>query len=274
MRLLRANLRKLVRRPASWVTLILLIALLALIFFALIAAARTSADPQAALGARLFVTFPGAYELVLTLILGIGGLLAVTYGAAIGGSEWGWGTLKAAVARGESRTRYTLLSYAAVAVFVLLGLVLAFLVGVLGAALGALVLGVGLGGMSDSDGLLRLPELFGRAGLALAMNAAFGYAVATVARSQLAGIAVGVGLFFAEGIAGLFLPDVFQWFPFSASSAVTSPAGGASVGGGGGGAAAIVTQLDPNTAVVVVIAWLVVALVVAALFTERAEIGG
>ncbi|HEY3334121.1 MAG TPA: hypothetical protein VGK16_02700 [Candidatus Limnocylindrales bacterium] len=271
MRLLRANLRKLIRRPASWVTLALLVALLALIYFALIAAARTSSDPQAALGARMFVTFPGAYELVLTLILGIGGLLAVTYGAAIGGSEWGWGTLKSAVARGESRSRYALLNFAAVAVFVFIGLVLAFLLGVVGAALGALVLGAGLGGVADTTGLLRLPELFGRAGLALAMNAAFGYAVATVARSQLAGIGVGVGLFFAEGIAGLFLPDVFQWFPFSASSAVTSPGGGASLGGGG---AAIVTQLDPNTAIVVVIVWLVVALGVTALFSERAEIGG
>ena len=55
------------------------------------------------------------------------------------------------------------------------------------------------------------------------MNAAFGYAVATVARSQLAGIAVGVGLFFAEGIAGLFLPDVFQWFPFSRPRRAVTP---------------------------------------------------
>jgi ABC-type transport system involved in multi-copper enzyme maturation permease subunit len=279
MRLLAANLRKLVRRPASWVTLVLLLALLALILLALVAAARTSSEPQAALGARQFVTFPGAYELVLTLILGIGGLLAVTYGAAIGGSEWGWGTLKAAVARGESRSKYTLLNYAAVAVFTWLGLLAAFLLGVVGAAIGGLILGVPPDGLTDTDGLGRLPELLGRAGLALAMNAAFGYAVATVARSQLAGIAVGVGLFFAEGIAGLFLPDVFQWFPFSASSAVTSPASGGGVAGGAGGAgaggaAALVTQLDPNTAVVAVGVWLVVALVVAALFAERAEIGG
>jgi hypothetical protein len=268
MRILRANLRKLVRRPASWVTLILLIALLGLINLALIAAAKTSNDPQAALGARQFVTFPGAYELVLTLILGIGGLLAVTYGAAIGGSEWGWGTLKAAVARGESRSRYTLLNYAAVAVFVVIGLVIAYLIGVVAAAVGAVVLGAGLDGISDRDSLLRLPELFGRAGLALAMNAAFGYAVATVARSQLAGIAVGLGLYFAEGIAGVFLPEVFKWFPFSASSAVTAAGDGGAVGGG------VTTQLDPNMAIVAVIAWLVVALTVAGLFTERAEIGG
>ena len=270
MRLLRANLRKLIRRPASWVTLILLVALLALIYLAFIAAAKTSTDPQAAIGARQFVSFPGAYELVLTLILGIGGLLAVTYGAAIGGSEWGWGTLKSAVARGESRSRYTLLNYAAVAVFVVVGLLVAFLLGVVAAAVGATILGAGLDGMADQDGLLALPELFARAGLALSMNAAFGYAVATVARSQLAGIAVGVGLFFAEGIAGLFLPEVFKWFPFSAASAVTAASGGAGVGGSG----ANVPQLDPNTAIVAVIAWLVVALVVAAGFTERAEISG
>ena len=63
------------------------------------------------------------------MIIGIGGLLAVTYGAAIAGSEWAWGTLKSAVARGESRTRYTLLGYAAVALFTLFGLLGAFLAG-------------------------------------------------------------------------------------------------------------------------------------------------
>jgi hypothetical protein len=273
MRLLRANLRKLVRRPASWVTLVLLIALLALIYLALIAAARTSGDPQAALGARLFVTFPGAYELVITLILGIGGLLAVTYGAAVAGSEWTWGTLKSAVARGESRSRYTLLSYLAVALFTILGLVVAFVLGVLGSMLGATILNVPLDGMTDRDGLARLPELFGRASLALSMNVAFGYAVATVARSQLAGIGVGIGLYFAEGIAGIFLSDVFKWFPFSASGAVTSAGGDGGLGTGGGGQIGV-TQLDPNTAIVVVGLWLVAALAVAALFTERAEIGG
>jgi hypothetical protein len=54
---------------------------------------------------------------------------------------------------------------------------------------------------------------------------------------------------------------------------VTSPLRGALVGAAGGGGP-VVTQLDPNTAVLAVAAWLVVALVVAAGFTERAEVGG
>ena len=141
--------------------------------------------------------------------------------------------------------------------------------GVLLAAIGATLLNVGLTGMSDADTLRRLPELFGRAVLALSMDAALGFAIATVARSQLAGIGVGIGVFFFEGIAGAFLPDVFKWFPFSAASAVVASTCGR--GGGGGGGA---TQLEPDIAIVVVAVWLVAALVVASLWTERAEIAG
>ncbi len=90
-------------------TFLLLLVLLGLIYLALIASTQQTQNPSAAIAARAVVTFPGAYDLTVALILGIGGLLAVTYGGAIAGSEWTWGTLKAAVARGESRTRYTML---------------------------------------------------------------------------------------------------------------------------------------------------------------------
>ncbi len=272
MRLLRSNLRKLVRRPATWVTFLLLVALLLLIFVAIVASTAQESDPDVALAARLVVTFPEAYTVVLSMILGIGGLLALCYGGAIAGSEWQWGTLKAAVARGEGRSRYTLLAYAGVALFAILGLLAAFAIGVACAAVGATLLDVPLDGLGDGDALGRLPEQFGRAALAVSMNTALGYAIATIARSQLAGIGVGIGVYFAEGIASIFLPSVIQWFPFSAAGAVVAQGGDVSFGGGG--EAVATTVLDPNVAVVVVLAWLVAALGVSAFMTERAEIGG
>jgi len=271
MRLLLANLRKLRRRPATWVTFLLLVGLQALVTLLIIVGSRQATEPQAALAARMFLTFPGAYELILAMILGIGGLLAVTYGAAVAGSEWSWGTFKAAVARGESRTRYTLLGYGAVAVFTWIGILAAFVVGVVVSTFGALAIGAPLDGMGDTGALLRLPELFARAGLAMAMNAALGYAIATLARSQLAGIGVGIGLYFAEGIAGIFAPSIVRWLPFAASSAVM---GGASGEGMGGSSAGLGARLDPGTAVLATIAWLVVSLLVASLWAERAEISG
>jgi ABC-2 type transport system permease protein len=270
MRLFRSTLRKLVRRPATWVTFLLLVGLLVLIFVAVGASAGQVPDAEARAQSKLLVTFPDAYRFILSFILGLGGLLAVTYGAAIAGSEWSWGTLKAAVARGESRTRYTLVGYGGVATFAVLGVIAAFLVGVGAAALGAIVAGVPLDGMGDGAALGNLPELFVRGSLGIGMNVALGYTIATIARSQLAGIGVGIGLYFGEQFAGIFLREWVRWMPFDAASALISTGSLGVEGGQGIGT----PPLDANTAVVVVIAWLVGALAVSALWTERAEIGG
>ena len=97
-----------------------------------------------------------------------------------------------------------------------------------------------------------------------------GFAIATLARSQLAGIGVGIAVYFGEQFASIFLPDIVKYFPFNAASAVVATPEG--FGGGGGGAT--LPQLEPNVALLVVTAWLFGALVVTAVFTERAEISG
>ena len=270
MRLFGAAMRKLLRRPASFITLGLLIGLLALIFLAVGATARQASAAQGGRAALLLLTFPGAYTLIISFLLGLGGLFAVIYGAAIAGSEWTWGTLKAAVARGESRSRYQLSAFAAIAVLIGIGLLVAFVVGVVVAVIGALIAAVPTAGLGDSTALGRLPELLGRAWLAVVEEGALGFAIATLARSQLAGIGAGIAFYFGEQFASIFLPDVVKYLPFNAASAVVAVSG-EGFGGGGGAAAA---RLDPNTALLVVVAWLIGSLVVAATFTERAEITG
>ena len=52
----------------------------------------------------------------------------------------------------------------------------------------------------------------------------------------------------------------------------TAAGGGGGLGGGGGGG--LGATLDPNTAVLATIAWLAASVLVASLWTERAEIGG
>jgi ABC-2 type transport system permease protein len=267
VRLLVAGLRKLVRRPASWVSVGLLAGLLSLILIAVGATAREAATRPNGGAALLLVTFPQAYTLILSFILGLGGLIAVIYGAAIAGSEWNWGTLKSAVARGESRSRYWLLTFASVAVMIGVGLLIAFLVGTLMAVVGATLAGVSTSGLGDSAALGRLPDQLGRSWIAIVEEGAVGFTVATLARSQLAGIGAGIALYFGEQFASIFLPDVVKYFPFNAATAVVENAAG-------GGAGGIVQRLEPGLALVAVVAWLVGALLVAALFTERAEIAG
>jgi ABC-2 type transport system permease protein len=271
MRLFRSNLRRLARRPATLVTYLLLIGLVLLIILAVAAASGQAADPQSALAARLILTFPAAWTVTLSMVLGIGGMLALTYGAAIAGSEWSWGTLKAAVARGEGRSWYTLMGIAGVTVMAWVGTLIAYAVGIVGAFAGAAAVHVASATVIDAQTAGDLAGQLARAGLGIAMDVAIGYAIATIARSQLAGIGAGIGLYFGEGILGIFVPQVIKWAPFAATSAML---GGGSTGLGGSAAAASSSRLDPDLAVAVVAVWLVLAVAVAALWTERAEISG
>jgi ABC-2 type transport system permease protein len=265
MRLFRSGLQKLTTRMATLLTFGLLAGLLVMIDLAV--ATTGGGSGEEGRNALALVTFPGAYDLILSFMFGLGGLFAVIYGAAIAGSEWTWGTLKTSVVRGESRSRYLLTTFAAIAVVLAVGLLVTFLIGVAAAAVGATIAGIGLDGIGDTAAMGRLPELFVRGWVAVTATAALGFAVATLARSQLAGIGVGIAFYFGETFAGIFLPDVVRYMPFHLSQAA--------VGGGSGfGGAPDPGALPIGTALFLVTVWLVGSLVVAAGFSERAEITG
>ncbi len=272
MRLFFSGLRKLTRRLATWVTFGLLSGLLVLILVVVGATANQAGAQSGREAAALaLVTFPGAYDAILSFILGLGGLFAVIYGAAIAGSEWSWGTLKNAVARGESRSRYTLSSFAAIAVVMAIGLVLAFVIGVVAGLIAANLAGVSTSGLNDPATIQRLPEQFVRGWLAIIELGALGYAIATLARSQLAGIGAGIAFYFGGVFAAIFLPDIVKYLPFGVANAAVATGSSSSGGFGGGDTTA---ALDPNTALILVIVWMVASLAVAAVFTERAEVSG
>ena len=75
--------------------------------------------------------------------------------------------MKSAVARGESRSRYQLLSFAAIALMIGIGMVIAFAVGIGVAVVGANIAGVSTAGIGDSETLGTLPELLGKGWLAI-----------------------------------------------------------------------------------------------------------
>jgi ABC-type transport system involved in multi-copper enzyme maturation permease subunit len=277
VRIFWAGLRKLIGRPASIVSVGLLVGLLGLILIASATVAQSPDAPGDGAAARALVTFPGAYDLILSFLFGLGGLVAVIYGAAIAGSEWSWGTLKTAVARGESRVRYMLGTFAAIVVMLAVGLSITFALGVGLALLAATIAGVSTAGVSDAATLGRLPAMTSRGWFAVVEQASLGFAIATLARSQLAGIGAGIAFYFGEGFASIFLPDIVKYMPFAVARAAIDTegsGGGFGGGGGGGGGGGLTEALAPDTALLLVGVWLVGSLLVTVLFTERAEITG
>jgi ABC-2 type transport system permease protein len=269
VRIFVSTLGKLRSRLATWLTLGLLLLLMALIYIASGASARQALQRPNGQAIEVLLTFPGAYALILSFVLALGGLFVMAYAAAIAGSEWTWGTLKTAVARGESRSRYMLTTFAGIALFAGIGLIVAFGVGVLLAVIGAKLAGISIDGISDTSIFGNLPEQFLRGWYGLIEVGAIGFTIATLARSQLAGVGAGIGIYFAEMFAGAFLPDIVKYLPFNAANSLIQT--DTAVTGGG---AARPVALDPTTAVIVVGIWILIGLAVTAIFTERAEISG
>lgn len=280
MTLLRAELLKLRRRPASYVVLIILLAFLGLIYLGL----SVSLGAGNATGDRFFVDlalrFPTAYTFILAFVLGFGGLFAVAYAAAASGADWGWGTLRVSIARGESRSRYILVKFVAVAVMVAIGILISFLVGVLLTYVIASSSRIPTSGLADPAGLRDLANASWRGYLGILEQAAIGFAIANVARSQLAGVGAGIALYFGEAFLKLIpaLRDILSYGPFSVGQALVAtgiaagPGSGTGVGTGGPGGRA--AALDPTTALLFALGYLAIALLVAAVATERAEIRG
>ena len=276
MRLLRGELRKLVKRPATYITLGIFLGVLVLLFVAVGASYRTMATlpadqgggSQAQAAIRSLLEFPGAYGAVVSFVASIGGLFAIAYGAAAAGADWGWGMVRVAVARGESRSRYVLTKLVAVLLLLIPASLLAFLVGVVAAALAATVAGIGLSGTGDAATLQSLPWLLARSWLALGEQAAIGFAIATLARSQLAGRGVRIGIYFVESFAVSFWPEYVRYFPFSVVSSLLRDSTSALAIG----EQASRYTIDQATALLLVVGYLAASAALSAIVLERAEI--
>ena len=160
-----------------------------------------SQGAEARAGIDALLRFPDSDRSLLGVIVELGGLLAVAYGAAVGGGDWNWGMVKVALARGESRSRYILIKLTAVVILLVPALTIAFTVG-----------------------------LLARSWRALAGQAAIGFAVATLARSQIAGLGAGIALYFAEQFLATFLLEYVRFLPFHASQELLATDAGRSLG--------------------------------------------
>ena len=226
MRLLIASLRKLVRRPASRNTLIAMAGLLAIVYLSVGVSARTIDDPETRDGIAAVVTFPAAYGNLAGLLVTFVGLAAAAWAGSVAGAEWSWNTFRLAVARGESRARYALVTFAAATLLLLVAWVTLFAFGVGLALLGGSVAGLAAGDLGDPVTLGRLPLVLAAGWFAVVLSAGIGFAVAFIARSQVAGIVAVVGLYFGEQFAAIVVPaDLLRLAPMNASSALAVEAG-------------------------------------------------
>jgi ABC-type transport system involved in multi-copper enzyme maturation permease subunit len=203
LNLLGAEWLKLRLRPLAWLLLgifLLLLALYCSLWF-LIAGLHTGlfsagaqqlvilSDVQIAQIQRQ-LSFPGVFGAVLGQINGIGGILAVILAGGAMGSEYSWGTLRMQLSHAPQRGRWLAAKCLALGLVVVLGMVIALLVGSVCALLYSAALG--LENRLVAKDFVALGIGIGRALLILAPYMLLSIACATLGRSVLAGIGGGM----------------------------------------------------------------------------------
>jgi ABC-type transport system involved in multi-copper enzyme maturation permease subunit len=287
VRLIAAELLSLRKRAATYVVLAVLLVLMALVYLLSGLTVGDRSGPDASSPLR----FPAAYALIGLFVFNLGSLLAVAYAAAVAGGDWSWGIPRVVLGRGESRVNYVLAKAAALAIALAIGVLIAYAAGIALTYVSGAISGTNVGNPLAGNGPRRLADSLLLGFPVLIERAAIGFAVATVLRSQLAGVVVGIVLYIGETIlAGImvalalsraafgdafnfepFGPEWYQFLPFSIGGEVLS----AATGGPGpdpGVGDVFLRNVQVEVALAGVLLYLLVAMAVSALLVRRAEI--
>jgi ABC-type transport system involved in multi-copper enzyme maturation permease subunit len=214
MRLFRAELLKMRHRTMTFVLLITMLVVMALVFLVIGSlVGGILGEVESLPGSTDFVPWRVGGAFVGDFVFGgLGTLLAVIYAGGIVGGDYSWGVLRNTIARGESRERYMLAKAAAIGLLVIIGAAITFVAGMVMIAIAATVSRFDLGALTIET-LVQLTGGWGLGTLVLLERAAITIAVATMLRSQLAGIVVAVILYVAEPIIGGVLSIVGTFGP-------------------------------------------------------------
>jgi hypothetical protein len=206
------------------------------------------------------LVFPEAYLSFASMLMLFLGIVGAAYAGTVAASEWSWNTIRVALARGESRVWYVTGLFVAIGLLTFVAWLALFVFGI-----GVIVLAASLGGISAGD-LLNLanpaavPLMIAAGGWAALMLVGIGFGVSFITRSAVAGVAVVVGLIFAEQFAAMTsIPaELLGLAPLRAAASLVAASGGAGPAGMG--------------PLVLTTIYLVGAIAVAAAFARRAQV--
>jgi ABC-2 type transport system permease protein len=165
------------------------------------------------------LVLPDAMDSVLSTISGLGVILVIILAAQVVGSEYGWGTIRQTLIKGVSRRKFLLAKFLTLALAIIAGVliivVVGFLIGMLTTAMVSGGIDWGFMTWGYVGGLLAD---IGRILLILAIYLAMTVLLCILLRSAGTGMAVGLGVYFADSIlAGLtsitsgFLKELFRF---------------------------------------------------------------
>ena len=218
--LLRADFRKLLHRWMPRILLLILVAIVALVFFGISSRARFRSDLMP----------PDGLVVALSLGASFAAFIWPVLAGSWAGGEYGWGTVRMALTRQPSRVQFSLSGLIVIVLTVGFGLLLVMLTGAVAGTIvaGATHASAAAAPAGSSAGQVVI-KLFLAAWYTSAFYAVLAYVCGVVFRSAPAGIGVGIGFAVAQGaVSAIFsaLGDpwqsIAQHFPDAYTTALTT----------------------------------------------------
>ena len=182
------------------------------------------------------LVLPGAMDGVLGAIMGFGAILVIILAAQVVGTEYSWGTLRQTLIKGVSRPKFLITKFLSLALAILAGVVIALIAGfIIGMVTTRLVEG-GISWSFMTWGYIgSLLANVARVLLVIGIYLALAVLVCVLLRSAGTGLALGLGLYFADSIISALamsssgmLKEIFRFGigynvqQFTASSSMTN----------------------------------------------------
>ena len=185
-------------------------------------------------------TLPGALVNALTLAQGVGLLMVAILTASAIGTDYGWGTLRSALARGTGRWQYLAAKLGLMALWAGGALVIVAVLASISAAIAGSLAG---GDLSGTASWMDSLEAFGRMWIALLPYIGLAAFVGVLTGSAAAGIGISLAYQFTENIAVAILINVVSWFHNVADFLLARNISAWTTGGSGGGGGPFVGEL-------------------------------
>ena len=285
--LLRSEVFRLRRRWMTWILLVSVMVLAFALYFIIYAsvqaqilavqsgsASSTNGPPQTEAQLRETLQALRPSQLTsfgLSIVSGLGSVLLIVLTASVFGNEFNWGTLRVILALGAGRERFLAAKYTALVLYA----TLLAIVGALAALAGSEIVSsiAALDRTLPADFATQLAVSIGRTVFTFLPYIALAAFIAVWSKSGGAGIAIGLVVYFAEGLVMSLLVAFNRDYATIANfglsrnvSAITRLSGSAA----GAGPAGPASLPDPGQAALVLLAY-TVAFVALALWRFRSR---
>ena len=161
---------------------------------------------------REYFVLPGGLANGLGVAHSIGVILVMILGASTMGVEYGWGTLRTALAGGPGRWQFLASKGLSVILLTGIGLLVAGLTIVVGSLIAAALVLDEVGGLANAGEWSTVWVMFGKAVYGLVPYAVLALFFTVLTSSSSMGIAISLAYYFVELIIVQIMSGLFDWF--------------------------------------------------------------